>query len=69
MTYCRKIQDYEVLCDSQAKQLLIQTEEIGNSKHRISQKDEDYEEKVMQVERDAERRIFEAEKVLRNQVI
>ena len=65
----RKINEYDDLCKAQAQQLLTQSEEIGNSRRKLTQNDEDFEEKVLKIERDAERRIYEAEKVLKAQVI
>ena len=56
------------MCDSQAKQLLVQAEEVGSSKHRLSLKDQEYEGKIEAIEKDAERRIYETEKALRAEV-
>lgn len=58
-----------MLCNSQAQQILKQSEELENSKYLIDQQDEGIQERKMELERNAERRVFEAEKSFRNQVI
>jgi hypothetical protein len=57
------------LCQEQEKRLLAQSEEIGNSKHQLSRQDEEFEEKVLKIQKDAERRIYEFEKELKEKVI
>jgi hypothetical protein len=57
------------LCQEQEQKLLAQSEEIGNSKHQLSMQDEEFEERVLKIQRDAERRIYEAEKGLQEKVI
>ncbi len=57
------------MVNSQGQQLLSQSEEMTNSRNKLSQQDEDFDERISKIEMDAERRIYEAEKLLKLKVI